>query len=159
MMTVYHSDGVLPNDFSSSVFLAGPTPRDRDVPSWRPRAVEMLEFGGVFKKCFVPERKNWRDGFDYVDQVEWELEALEKCSVIAFWVPRCMESMPALTTNVEFGMFFRENKCVYGRPEDAEHCRYLDHVYEKFRGLTPAIDLQVLVARAEMTLENSCHGR
>ena len=158
-MIVYRSDEALPTDFESSVFLAGPTPRDKNIPSWRPRAVEMLEFGGVFKKCFVPERKDWKEGFNYIEQVEWELEALEKCSVVVFWVPRCMKDMPALTTNVEFGMFFKEKRCVYGRPESADNCRYLDYVYKKFRGLTPAVDLHVLVSRAEMTLENSWHNR
>jgi len=155
----YFSDESLPEDFADSVFLAGPTPRDSTLKSWRPRAVEMLSFGGTFKKCFVPERKNWKDGFDYIEQVEWELEALKKCSVVMFWVPRDMKTMPALTTNVEFGMLVKDSRSVYGRPEDAASCKYLDYVYKKFRGLRPAPDLQILVSTAENTLVNSWRNR
>jgi len=155
-MKTYFSDELLPTDFDGSVFLAGPTPRDRALKSWRPMAVEMLTFGGTFKKCFIPERKDWKVGFDYIDQVEWELEALEKCSVILFWVPRDIKTMPAFTTNVEFGMFVRDSRSVYGRPPNAENCRYLDYVYKKFRGLRPAVNLQILVSSAENTMVNSC---
>ena len=42
-MKVFYSDGPVGWDGESpSIFLAGPTPRREDVPSWRPQALEVL---------------------------------------------------------------------------------------------------------------------
>jgi hypothetical protein len=88
-----------------SIFLAGPTPRQPEVPSWRPLALDLLrglDFAGT---VLVPERRDWSVRFSYLDQVEWEHQGLEGCSVIAFWVPRDLERLPGFTTNVEFGRY------------------------------------------------------
>lgn len=109
-----------------SIFLAGPTPRSPSVPSWRPDAVMTLELLGFDGTVFVPEDG---DGcstkFNYDDQIEWELQALHSATVIVFWIPRKMDTMPALTTNVEFGLFAARRNIVLGYPKDAFRMKYL----------------------------------
>lgn len=85
----------------------------------------------------VPERRVWSVKFEYVDQAEWEYLGLETCSVIAFWVPRQLPSLPGFTTNVEFGRYVASGRCVYGRPDGAPHTRYLDWLFTKLTGNEP----------------------
>jgi len=124
-----------------SIFLAGPTPRDLNVASWRAEALRILgelEFKGL---VLVPERHNWQIRFDYTDQVEWEHEGLYRSSCVAFWVPRKMTTLPGLTTNVEFGALVgsknESRRVIYGRPEDSEKNRYLDWFYHRYTGERP----------------------
>jgi hypothetical protein len=125
-----------------SLFLAGPTPRSADVPSWRPEALELLQGLGFQGLVLVPERRDWSVKFSYLDQVEWEYAGLESCSVIAFWVPRDPQTLPGFTTNVEFGRYVGSGRCVYGRPEGAPHTRYLDWLYTKLTGRPPQSTLR-----------------
>lgn len=125
-----------------SIFLAGPTPRRPEVPSWRPRALDLLPRLGFVGTVLVPERRDWSARFSYLDQVEWEHAGLEGCSVVAFWVPRDRERLPGFTTNVEFGRYVGSSRCVYGRPEDAPHTRYLDWLYAKVTGGRPEDTLE-----------------
>ena len=76
-----------------------------------------MGFPGV---VLIPERRDWVSSFDYIDQVEWEFTCLEAATVIAFWIPRDLISLPGFTTNVEFGRYVGSGKCVYGRPASAE---------------------------------------
>ena len=99
-----------------SIFLAGPTYRSGDEiisdSFWRKDAIkifEKLQFDGI---VFVPELKDSLK-WNYDNQVEWEFECLENCTVIAFWVPRDLKNLPAFTTNVEFGRYVGNNKTVY----------------------------------------------
>ncbi len=118
-----------------SIFLAGPTPRSRDVPSWRPGALDLLrEFNFAGTVLILRSREDWTVPFSYADQVEWEYTSLESCSVIAFWVPRDMSTLPGRTTNVEFGRYVASGRCVYGRPDGARHTSYLDWLYKKMTG-------------------------
>ena len=138
-----------------SIFLAGPTPRDKDIQSWRPKAIKMLEEMGYDGVVYIPEREYDDRSFDYVKQVWWEREALHNASAIVFWVPRNMKTMPALTTNDEFGTWVTENpdKVVYGRPKDAEKNRYLDWQYETESGKTPHETLEDTLEEAMMIAE------
>lgn len=126
-MVVNYSDQPVKN--GKSIFLAGPTPRSNDVISWRPKACEYLNelnFDGI---VYVPELSSHEALFNYDNQVAWEWEALEKADVIIFWVPRKKPGMLALTTNIEFGYYVRENRILYGRPEESESNVYLDRLY------------------------------
>ncbi len=115
-----------------SIFLAGPTPRDKSVPSWRPDALECLKRLGFDGIVYVPELSSGKAKFNYDDQVEWEWDALESAGVILFWVPRNIKTMPGLTTNLEFGSYIKEKNRVYGRPNDAESIKYLDKFFKRF---------------------------
>lgn len=127
------------------VFLVGPTPRSLDVPSWRPEAIEILkDFDGL---ALVPEPSDGARWISYDYQVEWERDGLFHCSLIFAWVPREMRTMPALTTNVEFGYWLAKDpkKVVYGRPEGSPHTSYLDWLYRKETGRTPFSDLRTML--------------
>lgn len=134
-MQLVFSNQKTPTTITSSMFLAGPTPRDSSVVDWRKEAVEILENlkykGVVFIPCpdFVwnDEKNNLTGKWNYDEQCAWEVLHREIADQIVFWVPRDIQGgMPAFTTNVEFGEDLSSEKMVYGRPENAEKCRYLD---------------------------------
>lgn len=95
----------------------------------------------------MPERSDWANKFAYEDQISWELNCLKNCDKILFWVPREMKTMPALTTNVEFGYWLakRPNDICYGRPVWSEKNGYLDYLYFKETNKTPKDNLKELL--------------
>lgn len=139
MHVVYTGDEA-PEKFTKSIFLAGPTPRNKEeVDSWRPDALKILEDKGYDGVVFVPEDKAREFKKDYDDQIEWEERYLNMADCIVFWVPRDLSpdstgfpKMAAFTTNVEWGTWASSGKVVFGAPEDAEKVSYLKHYAEKF---------------------------
>jgi hypothetical protein len=132
-MKIIYSDMEIPKRIGwKSIFLAGPTPRDSETPSWRPGALEILEkinYNGV---VFVPEPQIKNSLRNYDLQADWEDEGLNKSLFIIFWIPRELKTMPAFTTNVEFGRFAHLTSVLYGRPDNAPKTRYLDWYYTKY---------------------------
>jgi len=130
-----------------SIFLVGPTPRDKKVKSWRPEAIEILKDLGFNGIVFVPEWSTGEFKGTYLDQVDWEWKALHLSSAIAAWVPRSLPGMPALTTNFELGYWLAKSpqKVRYGRPEESAKNRYLDWSYSKCTGRTPQNSLEGLL--------------
>jgi hypothetical protein len=114
-----------------SIFLAGPTPRDEAVHSWRPYAIKLLREMGFDGVVYVPEYETGEVLHNYDNQIEWEWKALDNAGAILFWVPRNLETMPAYTTNVEFGYWVRDDRAFYGRPSSAVLVRYLDSLYKR----------------------------
>lgn len=155
-MRVIYSDQNLQFD-QPSIFLAGPTHRKENeiVPGsfWRRDAVKLLELYGHTGTVFVPELSTAESQFDYENQVDWEYEALEKSSLIAFWIPRNMKSLSGLTTNVEFGRYVGRNHTLYGRPDDSEKNRYLDWLYYKIHRRQPLNDLRELMKACAWTID------
>lgn len=140
MQTFFSDQKVEWGDYSlPSIFLAGPTPRNDIVQSWRMDAIRLLNEWGFKGQLLIPERHNWTRDFDYLDQVEWEHAGLERATIIAFWVPSDPTNLPALTTRVEFGGYVKSNpdRCVYGRPKDSYRTRYLDWWYNKYTQRSP----------------------
>lgn len=135
----------LPETINKSIFLAGPTPRSDDAEPWRKDAIQILEDKGYDGVVFIPEPKDGKWAEEYEDQVEWEEKCLNVADCIVFWVPRDLKTMPAFTTNVEFGMWCNSGKIVFGAPPKAEKNRYLLHYAEKYNvpiseSLTEALD-------------------
>jgi 8-oxo-dGTP pyrophosphatase MutT (NUDIX family) len=124
-MIVVHAKQPFPERWTTAIFLAGPTPRDPAVPSWRPAALEHLRRRGFDGVVFVPEDASGEYRGDYLDQVEWECDALRFADRIVFWIPRAMDTLPGFTTNVEFGRWAASDKVVLGFPEGAPKTRYL----------------------------------
>jgi hypothetical protein len=155
-MKVLYSDQPPHDGSGKSLFLVGPTPRSDAVPSWRPTALEIIEKLGFDGTVLVPERRDWRTKFGYVDQVEWEYQCLACCSRILAWVPRCMQTMPALTTNVEFGYWLARcpEKLFYGRPDGAPHTGYLDWFYNKLTNRQPFSTLEDMLTESVKSLNN-----
>ncbi len=57
-MQLVHTLAPFPAAVTRSVFLAGPTPRSREIASWRPAAIEALAAAGWDGHVFVPEGKD-----------------------------------------------------------------------------------------------------
>ena len=138
---------------NKSIFLAGPTPRDGKIKSWRTNACKYLEDNGFDGVVYEPEYSTMKPKVDYLDQVEWEREALSNASVIAFWIPRTIPDMPAFTTNVEFGYWIHTGKVLYGRPDSAEKVKYLDWLYKTDTNNEPYKSLEELL-NASIELAN-----
>jgi hypothetical protein len=117
----------------SSIFLAGPTPRDKGVSSWRPDAIRMLREMGFYGHVFVPETADGGWLGDYAAQVRWEWSALGLASKTVFWVPRELQTMPGFTTNIEFGIMMAKypDRVILGCPDDAPKTRYLKMMVEE----------------------------
>ncbi len=119
-------------NISPSIFLAGPSPRKLSHPNWRTKALEVLEKikfeGAVYVP--LPRSGEWLENYDA--QVEWELEHLKRATIIVFWIPRNLKTLPAFTTNVEYGLYASSGKIVLGFPENAPKMRYIKHLAVKY---------------------------
>lgn len=146
MIINYSDQNVIKN--KKSIFLAGPTPRNENIESWRTKACKILEelnFDGV---VYVPEYSNRKPKVDYVDQANWERDALINSTVVIFWIPRSLPDMQAFTTNVEFGYWLHTGKVIYGRPDYADKIRYLDWLYKEDCNKEPKNNLEDVLKEA-----------
>lgn len=132
-MKLVFADHAIPTSIIKSIFLAGPSPRDKKIIDWRHEALAYLKSINYTGTVFIPVPearfygKDDSDNWTYDGQVEWECIFRKIADIILFWVPRDIENgMPAFTTNIEFGEDLSSGKIVYGRPDNAEKCRYLD---------------------------------
>ena len=131
-----------------STLLAGPTPRDENTISWRIDVCDRLEKLGFDGVVYNPEYSSWKPKSSYIDQAEWEREALTEATVILFWIPRDLKDMPAFTTNVEFGYWLHTGKIIYGRPDNSVKNKYLDWLYKLDYNKEPFNDLDKLLKEA-----------
>ena len=151
MIINYSDQEVIKNQ--KSIFIAGPTPRNGNVESWRTEACRKLEKLGFNGVVYVPEYSTWKPKEDYVDQAMWERVALTRATVILFWIPRKLPDMAAFTTNVEFGYWLHSGKVIYGRLDDASKIKYLDWLYQTDYHQKPYTDLESLL-KASTQLTN-----
>jgi len=144
-MKIVYTGEEMPESFTSSIFLAGPSLRpgqEKEMESWRKDAIQILEDKGYNGIVFCPEARDqkFKENFDYDDQIGWEEKYLNVADCIVFWIPRdiTMDSsgtlrLPAFTTNVEFGAWADSGKIVYGAPPDAPKNNYLKHYAEEYK--------------------------
>lgn len=135
MQLIFSNNSVIPN---GGIFLAGPTRRDSNYESsWRKIAVNFFEKndynGIIYIPEYEPDKTFVSTNENIIKQTNWEWEALDKASVIMFWIPRDLDDMPAFTTNIEFGRYtaLSPNKVVLGYPDDARKMRYIELLYYK----------------------------
>jgi hypothetical protein len=130
-MEIIYTGEEMPESFTSSIFLAGPSrrPDQKEMESWRNDAIKILEDKGYDGVIFCPETRDGKfdKDFDYDNQIEWEHKHLNIADCIVFWVPRDVSldengklKLPAFTTNVEFGAWCDSGKVVFGSPPDLE---------------------------------------
>jgi len=156
-MNIVYTMEELPETIEKTIFLAGPTPRTKDVLSWRPEALKLLELFGFDGTVFVPELRpttaaavrlgsvidNIMTGtksysryaahtYDWNKQVKWEYDAIHMSDCVLFWIPRQMNTMPAFTTNDEWGFLKGSGKVVFGAPDNAPKTRYQKHFAKLF---------------------------
>lgn len=121
----------LPPQGTASVFLAGPTPRSADVPSWRPAAIREIAaqwHDQAALAVLIPEPMDGQRWLYHDNQAVWETDARASASAILFWIPRDLRTLPGFTTNVEFGLDVTTGRAVLGCPPDCpnpERNRYL----------------------------------
>ena len=119
--------------------------------TWKPwRSLDSLALSAA-SWC----RWDWQTRFEYLDQVEWEHAGLEAATVIAFWVPRDLNTLPGFTTNVEFGRCVGSGRIIYGRPDQAPKNRYLDWLYRKCTSLQPC---RTLLETMQAAVEKARRG-
>lgn len=126
------------DNWNYSFFLAGPTDRTKfELTHWRKEAVKIFKdtLNSIKKNITVsiisPEFSLNENKMTYQEIVDWELFHLNRSTKI-FWIPRT-EDLPGFTTNVEFGMFHKDENTFYGRPDNAFKVRYLDYIWKKNR--------------------------
>ncbi|MFB9659949.1 nucleoside 2-deoxyribosyltransferase domain-containing protein [Glycomyces mayteni] len=148
-VVVVHANETPPQWWDAAVFLAGPLPRDPGVASWNPEAIALLRDQWTRPGRLVVFTPELREGVltDYTGQIEWEHRAMHDADVVLFWVPRDLATMPALTTNIEWGIWYATGKVVYGAPPEAVKNEYLRHLAES-RGVPVAERLGDTVAAA-----------
>ena len=117
---------------NQSIFLAGPSPRGEIGKDWRPEVILELEQQGFTGTVISPVNDNFKNS-DYDNQIEWEQKAMSLATKIIFWIPRS-ETMPAFTTNIEFGEYLHSGKIICGSPENAVKNRYLQDRFRKLGG-------------------------
>lgn len=155
-MQVVYTGQDAPESFTRSIFLAGPSPHEQGLVSWRTEALKVLEQLGYDGVVFNPEFESAREAaYGYDNQVEWEWASIHKSDVVVFWVPREMDKFPAFTTNVEFGFYVPQADTVYGRPDGAPKTRYLDWLYQK---ATKGIALDSLEDTLQAALDKTTDG-
>jgi hypothetical protein len=110
--------------------------------------LEELGFNGT---VFVPEPEGYTPNDSYEHQISWEWEALNQATVAVFWVPRHLESFPAFTTNVEFGLLVASGKAVLGFPDGAPKMRYLDKPGQRFHLVAQTTLRATLVEAVRLT--------
>jgi len=129
-----------------SIFLCGPSPRKGQTLNWRKDAISILEQLKFDGTVIVPEPENGEWPSNYDDVTDWEDEYLEQCDKIVFWVCRdYVNGIKGMTTNIEFGLYYKTGKVIYGRPTNADDIRNLDKRYKKQYGLEPHISLETLL--------------
>ena len=137
-MKLYFSDQPLPQSITKTIFLGGPPPRSKDVQDWRHEAVSYLRDIQFSGEVLIPIPESTFNGgnenphWSYLNQIDWECKARALADKIVFWIPRDIKGgLPVFTTNFEFGEDFYSGKIIYGRPQDAEKCRYIDARYKE----------------------------
>jgi hypothetical protein len=135
-MNIVYAGEEIPKRIIKSIFLAGPTPRSNNVKSWRVEALEILEKLNYDGTVFIPEARNGEKYPDYDEQINWESTMMNLCDCILFWIDRQMRTdfeMIGLTTNVEFGEWFKSGKVVLGFPKDAPKNTYLEKRFKELQ--------------------------
>lgn len=156
MKVVYASEKFGKPKFS--VFLAGPTPRDVSVKSWRPEFIEALKSNGFKGSVFAPENRVIGSPYDFDIQIPWEVEGLNMADIVCFWIPRDLKTMPAFTTNIEFGEFMHSEKIVVGFPKDSPNNRYIGkrcemHEIPLYENIKEMVEY---ICEAELKHNNQC---
>jgi 8-oxo-dGTP pyrophosphatase MutT (NUDIX family) len=140
-----------PTRVKKSIFLAGPTPREAGVAGWRLEALATLKTLGFDGHVFLPEPRDGQWLSNYDEQIDWEEEGLNRADVIIFWVPREFPTMPALTTNIEWGEWKASGKVLFGAPSWAKNIRYIEY-YARKLGVPSFTTLQELLNAATTKL-------
>lgn len=121
----------------NTIFLAGGTSRTDVSSSWRKEALMLLEKNKFDGNVIVPEPRNGflsKEIFNKKEQISWEREMMARANVIIFWFDRCMDKhsanyLPCLTSNIEFGEWFKSEKVVLGISNESDNMDYIKEIW------------------------------
>lgn len=148
-MRVICAQELFPTRTQASIYLAGPSPREASHANWRIEALAIFERLGFTGDVYIPLPRDGAVPHDYLTQANWEQDAMDRADVIAFWVPRELQTLPAFTTNVEFGQKVTGPNVVFG-PPDAPKNRFLAYLAE--RHCVPCLNTLEEVLRAAVAM-------
>ncbi|KAF9482548.1 hypothetical protein BDN70DRAFT_874899 [Pholiota conissans] len=124
--TQIHTKSIFPttrvetDDPTPSVFLAGSIDMGEAV-NWQAAITKSLESLKLGIYIFNPRRVNWNSGWPqdinfkpFFDQVDWELDMLERATVIAMFLP---ENSKAPISLLELGLFAHKGTLIVGCPK------------------------------------------
>ncbi|KOY87260.1 hypothetical protein AD998_14865 [bacterium 336/3] len=120
-MTVHYPPTPHPATFSTpSVFLAGSIEMGKAI-DWQQEVIKQLTDAQWNGAVLNPRRADWDSSWEqkienpkFREQVEWELEGLEKATLIIFYfAPKTYSPI----TILELGLFAQNKECVVCCPE------------------------------------------
>lgn len=120
-----------PKEYTHSIFLAGPTPRD-NTKSWREDAIKLLNKYNYKGIVYIPEQRNGYKQKEYYNQIDWELKMMNKADIIMFYIPRDIDNnLLGLTTNCEYGRWENSGKIVIGFPKNSDNNTYIEICFKQ----------------------------
>lgn len=114
---------------SPSLFLAGPSSA-APIGAWRDEVLTLLNDRSFPGTVLYPEPAGQAVTTEV--QAMWDLRGCERATVVMFWIPRDLRTMPGLTSNFELGMWIRSGKVVVGSPPEADAMAYLRVMAARF---------------------------
>jgi hypothetical protein len=137
-----------------TVFLAGSIEMGV-ADDWQARMIALLDPGVV---VLNPRRENWdatwRQSIDepkFREQVEWELDGLERADVIAIWFA---PDTKAPITLLELGLFARSGKVLVGCPDGFWRKGNVEVVCARY-GARLAHDWEAFITLARAALDSA----
>lgn len=124
----------------NTIFLAGGTSRIDVSYSWRKYALKILDSLNFDGNVVIPEPRNniffSKHDFDKKEQILWERDMMSRANIIIFWFERCLDKtshlyLPCLTSNIEFGEWFKSEKTIFGYSKESENMDYLKFICEE----------------------------
>ena len=137
-----------------TIFLAGSIEMGK-AENWQERIEKEFEDISFDATLLNPRRLDWDSSWEqsinnqnFVDQVEWELNALEKSDIIFMYFDPNTKSPISL---LELGLFARSNKLVVCCPDGFWRKGNVDIVCKKYkiRSLYPNFDTAVSILKTE----------
>lgn len=125
-LKIVYAQSPLPTSVVKTIYLAGPTARNKQPTAWRENALQILRDLRFDGHVFVPELEGGAWNGDREAQFVWEDAAMSRADAIVFWVPRDLQRLPGFTTNIEWGLYAGSGKVVLGVPEDAPKTDWME---------------------------------
>jgi hypothetical protein len=134
MRMIYSPDKIEIGENEKTIFLAGSI-ENGVAEDWQATIAEKLQATDLV--LFNPRRQEWDaswvqsiDNIPFVEQVNWELDALERADVVMMnFVPKTISSISLL----EFGLYARTGKLIVCCPEGYWKKGNVDVVCQKYR--------------------------
>jgi Nucleoside 2-deoxyribosyltransferase like len=135
-MTVYYPPNrIIINKNKKSIFLAGTIEMGKSE-DWQSKTIDILETSGMDVDIYNPRRKEWDDSWkqeftspQFYQQVNWELDALEKADII---IINLLEDSKSPISLLELGLFADSGKLLVCCPSKFYRIGNIEIVCNKY---------------------------